>query len=303
MFTLPSENAISARASAHAALLWCNDHLEDANSEVLQFANDVCSELDSCVTRSKRYTALTKQREMMWGYFHQLRIEERFTEKWQKFFTITTGKIANSVIIQFLVDQIFKSIVSIHFASTSKLTSAGNADQPAMLSYDEQNALRYAAGYIPKCLRDRLQHSSHPLKRELMWRLLDLTDENDDAVDNESTEWLTMINRGGLQCVTQKTYTLMLSMEVALQQSLRTVKVDFKEQVTENIMKDDDVLFNWLMISGNWESKEAETLFKMITDLWVTIRGFSFTSTWIEKYKIAHHHSIQKSKGIRKQLV
>ena len=75
----------------------------------------------------------------------------------------------------------------------------------------------------------------------------------------------------------------MLSMEVALQRSLRTVKVDFKEQVTENIMKDDDLLINWLMISGDWESKEAETLFKMITDLWVTTRGFSFTSAWIKK--------------------
>ena len=105
-----------------------------------------------------------------------------------------------------------------------------------------------------------------------------------------------MINRGGLQRVTQKTYALLLSMEAALQRSLRTVKVDFKEQVTENIMKDDDVLFNWLMISGDWERKEAETLFKMITDLWVTIRGFSFTSAWIEQYKIAHHHSIKNLK-------
>ena len=34
MFTLPSENASSARASAHAALLLCNYHLEDTDSEV-----------------------------------------------------------------------------------------------------------------------------------------------------------------------------------------------------------------------------------------------------------------------------
>ena len=96
--------------------------------------------------------------------------------------------------------------MSIRLVSTSKLASGGNTDQLVTLSYDEQNALRYVVGYIPKCLKDRLQHSSHPLKRELMLCLLDLTDENDDAVDDESIEWLTMNNRGGLQCVTQKTY-------------------------------------------------------------------------------------------------
>ena len=60
------------------------------------------------------------------------------------------------------------------------------------------------------------------------------------------------------------------------------MKMEFKEKVTESIVKDEDVLFNWLMISGEWESNEADILFKMIVDLWVTIRGFSFTSSWVE---------------------
>ena len=68
-------------------------------------------------------------------------------------------------------------------------------------------------------------------------------------------------------------------------------------------MKDEDVLFNWLMISGDWENEEAEILFKMIIDLWVTIRGFSFANSWMEKYKLAHHQSLQKSKGLWKRLI
>ena len=170
------------------------------------------------------------------------------------------------------------------------------------MSYDEQNALCYAAGYIPKCLRNQLKKSSNPLKRELMWRLLDLTDETDDVTADETEDWINVIDRGGLQHVTQKTYVFMQSMEMALQRSLSTMKMEFKEKVTESIVKDEDVLFNWLMISGEWESNEADILFKMIVNLWVTIRGFSFTSSWVEKYKITHRQSIQKSKGIRKQL-
>ena len=227
---------------------------------------------------------------MMWGYFHQLRTEEKFIEKWQNFFIISTGKKANSIIIQFLVDRIFKAIIGIRFTSQKVISSSCNDE--ASLTYDEQNALRYAAGYIPKCLRNQLKRSSHPLKRELMWRLLDLTDETDDVTDDESEDWLNMIDLGGLQHVTQKAYTLIQSMEMALRQSLCTIKADFKERVTENIMKDEDVLFNWLMISGDWESEETDTLFRMIVDVWVTIRGFSFTSSWVEKYKLAHHQSI-----------
>ena len=41
----------------------------------------------------------------------------------------------------------------------------------------------------------------------------------------------------------------------------------------------------------------------MIIDMWITVRGFSFASAWIEKYKSANKKSVQKSKGVRKQLV
>ena len=217
-----------------------------------------------------------------------------------KLFTVTTGKKANAVIIQFLIDKLFKAIIQSH-VTVQTITPGGCSE--VTLTYIEQNALRYAAGYIPKHLRSNLKSSAHPLKRELMWRLLDLTDEMDDVTADESEDWLNMIDRGGLQHVTHKTYILLLSMEMALQRSLPTIKVDFKEKVTAAIMKDDDVLFNWVMISGDWESEEADTLFTMITNLWVTIRGFSFASAWVEKYKLAYHQSIQKSKGIRKHLL
>ena len=35
----------------------------------------------------------------------------------------------------------------------------------------------------------------------------------------------------------------------------------------------------------------------------MTIRGFSFTSAFMEKYKLTHMKTLQKSKGLRKTLV
>ena len=40
-----------------------------------------------------------------------------------------------------------------------------NSTNDDALTYDKQNSLCYAAGYVPKCLRNCIKHSGHPLKR------------------------------------------------------------------------------------------------------------------------------------------
>ena len=97
---------------------------------------------------------------------------------------ITTGEKVNSIIIQFLIERIFKEIKGVH---TSKTVFHSPNDDA--LTYDEWNALRYAASYVPKCLRNHLKHSGHPLKRELMWRLLNLTDESDDVIEDDEIKY------------------------------------------------------------------------------------------------------------------
>ena len=57
----------------------------------------------------------------------------------------------------------------------------------------------------------------------------------------------------------------MQSMEMTLQQNMCAIKVHFKGKVTESIMKDEGILFNWLMIVEYGKCEEVETLFKMIT--------------------------------------
>ena len=40
----------------------------------------------------------------------------------------------------------------------------------------------------------------------------------------------------------------------------------------------------------------------MIVQHWITVRGFSFVSAFMEKYKQRNEKSTQKSKGLRKTL-
>ena len=49
--------------------------------------------------------------------------------------------------------------------------------------------------------------------------------------------------------------------------------------------------------------QNAQTLLELVTDLWITIRGFSYASAWIEKFKAENKKSVQKSKGLRKHIL
>ena len=50
----------------------------------------------------------------------------------------------------------------------------------------------------------------------------------------------------------------MESMEIALRRGLYTIKTYFKEKIIENIMNNEDVMFNWLMISGEWKMRKLK---------------------------------------------
>ena len=59
----------------------------------------------------------------------------------------------------------------------------------------------------------------------------------------------------------------------------------------------------WSIISINWEEEESHLLKDFIVDHWITVRGFSYANAFLEKYKQASKKAVQKSKGLRKQLV
>ena len=75
------------------------------------------------------------------------------------------------------------------------------------------------------------------------------------------------------------------------------------QNVIKKVLEDEDVQFNWTLISQDLDSyEEAQELLYEVVHLWVTIRGFSIASTWMETYKQATKQTKQKSTGLRKHL-
>ena len=168
----------------------------------------------------------------------------------------------------------------------------------ASLDYEEVNALRYTAGYVIRALRRKIERTAHPLMEELILCLVEM--EQNEGTEHESEEWTNAIDRGGLKHISDMTYMLFVSMELELHQHLHDGSASedsgMKEKAMEKMLHNEDVLFYQSMISADWE-EEGDVLLQMIIEHWVTVRGLSYTSAFLEKYKQANKKTVQKSKG------
>ena len=155
---------------------------------------------------------------------------------------------------------------------------------------------------VPACVSEKkkiLKSSRDPEQQDLVLCLDDLLSDGTEE-PSESEEWLTALNRGGLLCVNNMTFELFYSMELEFRRHIGVegINSDTAEMMEKNL----NVLFCWCFISASWEEECSSILLPMIIQLWITIRGYSLCSAWIEKYKLAQKKTVQKSKSLRKEL-
>ena len=75
--------------------------------------------------------------------------------------------------------------------------------------------------------------------------------------------------------------------------ALEDSKERCRERLTTALSSNNEVLFHWCMLTAEIEEIHAQTVLDMLVSLWVTIRGFSFASAFIEMYKQ------EKKKGLQ----
>lgn len=104
--------------------------------------------------------------------------------------------------------------------------------------------------------------------------------------------------------ITDSCFQLFLAIETVTRQTMKPTAAimddSFHKHIENLITSDSDVLFSWTLITGEELLKE-NILHEMIR-LWITIRGFSFAKSIVEKYRIATKKRTAKSKGLRTKL-
>ena len=194
------------------------------------------------------------------------------------------------LLLQSVSQHIFDIQLIEHFQAPGQV-SFSSIEVPALLTREEENILRYACGFVPFKLRKRYEKQSSDKC------LSSMAVNGQENFQDYTTEWIRKVNRGGLFCTKDQTYELFCAIErevrVRLPQHLLS-QHSCKSELIEAIVSNEDVQFMWSLLS-------ADILEEMIK-LWVTIRGFSTVSEWVEQYKASSKTTTQKSKGLRKTL-
>ena len=295
-FKISSPLANEVLQTAAVVEKWCKE--VENTTEVNAFEEKLVKSFDSCFSYTGK--VYKKQRETMWSSYHSLRSSKVYETLWSDFLLNKVGVSEVSVIFcQYVGDYVLKELAKIHFP----LSETEKVVDHETLTYEERNGLRYAAGYVPRSLKKKLAKSANPHKKDLMLCLPNLLDQEED-VDDDSSDWIDAVNRGGLTKVNNDTYELFVAMEVELRKQLALKKVpELSEDTKQAMVQNDNVQFLWSIICNEWDEEVGNILLEMIVNEWVTIRGFSYASAWIEKFKQATKVTIEKSKGLRKQLI
>ena len=237
----------------------------------------------------------------MWKSFHLLRVSNSFVKLWHDFLDSASLE-RDPILFQYVSDRVIQELIAKHF--TVSQTAAASPVPP--LTYEEVNALRYVAGYMCQKVMKNIEASKHAHKGVLLLCLVDLCDEDEDM--SESADWVHAVNRGGLCLVSETTAVLFHEIELLVRKvfnkegKLNGITTNLRDKVKESVLEDENVQFHWCMLTTDIEDDKAKILLTMIVDLFITVRGFSFTKSFMELYKQATKKSTQKSKALRKTL-
>lgn len=304
-FKINSPATVKTRKAAESFLEWC---LKDDNKDKLDiFTKQISKNLKDVIVSSKT-KSLHYNKDKIWRGYFLLRTSESFIKQWTTFLATCTVPV-EPVLYQHLTDILFRRFIHEHFEILH--LEQGTSSE---ITHHEGNALRYAAGYVCRHLRKKIERENSEIKEELVLCLMELTkNRNSEEGCGTDEEWTNMIDRGGLWHVKETTFKLFCAIEDEVRMHLETLtgktaagkSVQGKAEIIRDITKSDDVQFYWLIATADFEIDDSEitdVLLYKIVELFLTIRGFSHTSTWMERYKQSTKEATQRSKSLRREL-
>ena len=109
------------------------------------------------------------------------------------------------------------------------------------------------------------------------------------------------VDRGGLWHISDQTYGVFVIMEEIIRRHLSLAGVatpmeNARQVLVDVIRKNEDLLFEWDMLSAEVEEEVSVAVLHKIIDLYVTVRGFGFATSCLEIYKQAHQTTLQKKR-------
>lgn len=270
-----------------------NEHAVTIFEEALvkQFKRCSC---EGMANKDSRANSLSK--------FHNLRCSEAFTNIWKVFLSPLDSQFAEDPIFY---QHISRKLFNNYIKQTFPIPNATTSRVPdLMLSFEEENALRYVAGYVCLKVYKKIRKSSDPKKDDLLLGIVDLIDDDYLATESASSSWVKIVDRGGLVHVHESVYSVFLNIELIVRFYLQkekatTLPSNLKDKIMYEIIHDAEILS---LIEIELEACDRMLLLEKVTELYITIRGFSFARSCIELHKQSSKKTLQKSRALRSKL-
>ena len=300
-FQLPSPKAAEALSTATLLVAWCQDKTN--RQRFSTFSKWLVSSLKSSFRVSGRARRLRS--EKMWEQYHQLRISKQFKEEWEKFMTESVGQHAKPTLYQYVSHRVFKKLleVELEVGQHSRDTDTGKI-QP--ITWEEENALRYVAGYVCRKVQSKIAKSKIENREEMVLCCMDLCGDEEDE-DRGTEQWTNAIDRGGLWHISDDTYLIFCLLEEDIRKHLKVstmkeLNATNKRTILDGFMKNEELLFQWTLVTANSDDKVGKEILRQLSELYLTVRGFAFANSCMEMYKQRSKKQLQKSKALRKKV-
>ena len=299
-FSTGSVTAACALKSAKSLKEWCSREENNQAKEV--FTSELLRDLQTAFVfpRGKRLF----NRERIWQQYFTVRSSSKFITRWTTLLQ-QASTTPTPALYQHLTDIIFKDLVKEQYI----IPSCENVITEDV-SILEGNALRYAAGYVVRHVFQKVKKGD--IADCLMQLVLAESSvaERDGPEQGTAEEWTNLIDRGGLWHVKETTFQVFYALEEGVRLYLSELSspatsTGLKDKFLAKLIANEEVQFHWSIATAAFDVDDIEVhdnLLKMIAELFLTIRGFSYASAWVEQYKQTHKKSTQRSKGLRKRL-
>ena len=212
---ITSATADDARRAVSGLKTWLlKEESKEAMDSFINWLRDRLVSIVSCLTNKKRFCA---GREKMWTSFHAFRISDEFLDRWRGLFRHFSSITVSPIVFQRLTSIMFKSLL--HRRTEIIRTEDSHTDGEP-LSTMEENAMRYAAGYVCKQVAKKFRTSK---QQELVFSMeLLQKDSDDEDVSEQSSIWIESIDRGGLWQIKNNVYSVFYAMEEEVRSLLKS---------------------------------------------------------------------------------
>ena len=316
--SLPHRNELAVRSRRTAEVRKCAEEmlglckLQQGNEMISKFASEITSLLKSIIPTDSKLDR--KKRRVMWTCYSRIRAE-RLPFLWAQFLGSETEidplfmSIVNDAMFEMMIHRLCEDHCSVRDSNECQLE--------AEMTEDELKIIRYACGYVGMKLHNRFlkQHGEKAARYvECIYQMY--ANGPNSSLLEYTREWVERINRGGLFDVSDEAFMLFLAIEEAMRERLvRHLKKSIVQSAQKSeedkaaiitcVVNDCDVQYRWGVLADNiiGEERESLELLEHIVSLWLTIRGFSITKTWMEDYKQISMTNTKKKKSLRKEMM